>query len=193
MKANRRSLLYVAILSIFSASAMAAMSSTSTQNATSSTTANAAAEQGSGKLIKMLEVINTNEINISNVALQRSSNAQVKDFARTMVNTHTQNLQAFENLSRKLDINPVSTSKSETLASRGQKEVKALNAVDNDKFDTSYINAMVKGHQAALKLIDNKLLPNATNPQVKALLTSTRATVAEHLQMAQQIQSQLKG
>lgn len=192
MKANLRSLVYVSILSVFSISAMAAMNSTSTQNG-STTTASTAAEQGSGRIIKVLEVINTNEINVNNVALQRSSNPQVKDFAKMMVNAHTQNLQAFQALAQRLDITPVSTSKSDSLQTRGEKEVKALNSVASDKFDTTYVNAMVKAHQAALKLIDNKLLPNATNPQVKTLLTSTRATVDQHLQMAQKLQSQLKG
>jgi hypothetical protein len=44
-----------------------------------------------------------------------------------------------------------------------------------------------------LDAIDHDLMPRATNAKVKATLTSTRATVAEHLRKAQELVAKLGG
>lgn len=50
---------------------------------------------------------------------------------------------------------------------------------------------MVKGHQAVLNAINEKLLLNVSNPDLKAALTETRTTVMQHLQMTETLQKQL--
>jgi putative membrane protein len=49
---------------------------------------------------------------------------------------------------------------------------------------------MVKGHEEALALLDDKLIPAASSENARAHLTETRASVAEHLQRAKALQAQ---
>lgn len=192
MKLNTGSLVLALVLSSVSLSAVAGSTMTSSSTATTASQSGlTAAQKADGQIIEMLMVINTNEINASNEALKRTSDSAVKTFAQSMVTAHNENLQDFQNLSKQINIAPIDTSKSEYMQSRGQKELKTLSSVSASKFDMTYANAMVKGHQSALNVIDNKLLPQAANANLKALLTSTRAVVVHHLQMAQVLQSQL--
>jgi len=50
----------------------------------------------------------------------------------------------------------------------------------------------VKEHQAVLDMIDQKLLPNAQDAEVKMFLTEVRGKVAMHLQHAQALQSKMQ-
>ena len=52
---------------------------------------------------------------------------------------------------------------------------------------------MVKGHQDALTLIDTRLLPAATDDNVRAFLTTSREHVAMHLERGRALQGKLDG
>ncbi len=77
------------------------------------------------------------------------------------------------------------------LQRNGRKAIASLNHLQNGAFDRVYIADMVKGHTAALQLLNQKLIPLATNPLVKQLLENTRNHVIMHLQKAKAVQAQL--
>ena len=54
--------------------------------------------------------------------------------------------------------------------------------------EKAYIDAMVKGHQEALSLIDDRLLPAAQDTNVRTFLTNSREHVAMHLERAKALQ-----
>lgn len=190
MKINTLSLTCLLALSIVSFSAIAA-SSTSPSNTSSSTATVAATQQQNGQILEIISVIDNNEINAANAVLAKTTNPDVKAFAQTMVADHSENLKAIQTLSQQVSIQPVSCNVSTKLQNAGQAELKKLSSLSNNQLNVDYINAMVKGHTAALALIDDKLLPQASNPAVKAFLTDTRVVVAHHLQLAQAVQKQL--
>jgi putative membrane protein len=57
------------------------------------------------------------------------------------------------------------------------------------EFDRAYIANKVTYHQTVLDAIDNTLIPNAQNAELRALLEQTRPAVAAHLQHAQELQA----
>lgn len=191
MKVKATSLMLVLALSSFSLATLAATSTTTQSSTSVSQTSLSAAQTQDGQIIEIIMTIDNNEINAANEALKVTANPNVKAFAQAMITEHGQNLKEAQALSQKINIAPIPFTISEDLQKAGQKGLAKLESVSPSKFDTTYIDAMVKGHQAGLKLIDTKLMPKASNPDLKTFLITTRAMVANHLQMAQTVQSQL--
>jgi putative membrane protein len=59
--------------------------------------------------------------------------------------------------------------------------------------DRAYVDKQVELHQHVLDKLDNELIPQAKNDDLKALLQNTRASVAEHLDHAKTIQKTVNG
>ncbi len=148
-------------------------------------------EKNDGQILETLIVIDNNEIHAAKVALNRSSNLHVKNFAETMVKDHSNNLKKTENLAHQDKIIPKPCEKSMALHQKGKQLLEKLETIPKHEFNLTYIHAMVKGHEEALNLINEKLLPNAKNENVIAHLKATRKTVSYHLQMAQEVQKEL--
>lgn len=53
--------------------------------------------------------------------------------------------------------------------------------------DRAYVMSQVKFHRKVLRSIDEQVLPNASNAELKGLLQQTRSSVQMHLQMAEQL------
>ncbi len=162
------------------------------QSSASSQSSEKMGQEKVGAVFETLNIINQSEINAADEALKRSSNDDVKKFADTMKTDHSANLDATKKLSDQLNIQPVETDHTKMLETKETDQLKKLDAASDQNFDKEYMSAMVKGHQAALQLIDRKLLPKASNPDVVSFLKDTRATVAHHLEMAQEVQKSLK-
>ena len=72
--------------------------------------------------------------------------------------------------------------------------VVTANSIDIDVgevADRAYITNEVNYHQQVLDAIDNTLIPNAQNADLKALLEQSRPAFAAHLDMAKKIQASL--
>lgn len=143
------------------------------------------------KILSSLIVLNKNELAAANAAEQKSANRAVRNYAETMTKTHSRNLQDAERLSQTMDVAPKQGQTASLLQRKGRQQLVSLNRLQNQAFDRAYINAMVKDHTAALQLLDQRLIPQATNPQLRQYLEATRANVAQHLRQAQAVQGQL--
>ncbi len=189
MKMKKASILVLVFLSSFSVLAMA--TEVEKTNYTKSQTSSHH-EKNDGQILETLIVINKNEIHAAKVALNRSSNPQVKHFAETMVKDHSNNLKKSENLAHQDKIVLKPSEKSIALHQKGKQLLEKLETIPKHEFNHTYIHAMVKGHEEALELINEKLLPNAKNENVIAHLKATRKTVSHHLQMAKEVQKELR-
>lgn len=76
------------------------------------------------------------------------------------------------------------------MRSKHQSERERLAALDGDEFETAWLDAMVAGHQEALTMLDDRLIPGATDDQVRQHLTDTRTAIANHLQRAEELRGQ---
>lgn len=149
------------------------------------------AQEKEGKALKLLMIVNMDEVKAGKLALQKSTNSDVKQFAQMMVKDHSQNLKLIQALSQKTHIKPVDSDKAKDLMEKGKKEGDKLKEEKGKDFDVAYMDAMVNGHKDVLKIIDDKLLPDTSNPKLKDYLNATRAKVSEHLKMAEDIKSKL--
>jgi putative membrane protein len=124
---------------------------------------------------------NIGEIEMGKLALQKSSDDQVKQFAQRMVDDHSkmqdQLKPAAEQMGVKVPDGP----------SKGQmKSMDKMKALLGDAFDQAYIKDMVKDHKSDDS--DFKLEAQSTqNPQLKQMVMQSDQTIESHLQQIEQI------
>ncbi len=140
-------------------------------------------------------VVAANEVDIQagELARTKATNPQVKEFAQRMITDHTGVNQQASQLVQRLGVTPEPNPTSQQLRQGGEQNRSRLQGLSGAEFDRAYIGHEVDYHQQVLDAIDNTLIPNAQNPELKALLQQTRPAVEAHLQHARQVQSSLGG
>lgn len=148
--------------------------------------ADASQAQGDSLALGLLGAINEHEIAAGKQAEAKRVAGPVLEYARMMQKAHGENQKqtlTLGTLSNGADV--------QAMKSKGQSELKALDAKTGSDYARSYIDAMVKGHTEALTALDQKLLPSAKSAAVKEHLTKTRGHVVAHLEKAKSIRSEL--
>jgi len=69
-----------------------------------------------------------------------------------------------------------------------EQERERLADMEGDEYQRAWLEAMVQGHQEALDMLDNRLIPAATVSEVQQHLNTTREAIARHLETAQGLQ-----
>jgi putative membrane protein len=145
---------------------------------------------GDREILGVLQTLHLGEVKDAENAKAMASSADVKAYARDMIRDHKKGEDGVHDAVRAVGTTRTSTL-SKQLAADGRESMERLSREKHAAFDRAYIADEVKMHQMALETIDKELMPKATSDQVKDLLTSTRAAVAEHLQKAQALQAKL--
>ena len=121
------------------------------------------------------------------LAKSKAQSKAVKDFAQTMITDHTQvNKQAVA-LATKLGVTPEDNDVSKQLNAGAQESDASLKTKSGADFDKAYMEHEVAYHQAVLDALDNTLIPDSQNAELKALLTKVRPAIAAHLERAKGI------
>jgi len=128
------------------------------------------------------------EVEASKVAEQRSSNADVKAFAKMMVADHTKSTDGLKSALKtaKLTLVPPSALPDDMAG-----HVNDLKTVDAKDFDKKYMSLMADSHQDALDL-HTRYAQDGDNADLKAFAAKTATTVQEHLTKAKSIRDALK-
>jgi putative membrane protein len=151
----------------------------------------ASANASSASILSTIVTIDGNEILAAVQTLNKNSSSNVTDFAKTMIEEHGKNLTEALALANKIHALPLNPNPDD-LHTKGANELVKLSAAEGTQYDKDYADAMVKGHTAALHLIDMKLMKAADNADLKSFLTNTRAAVAHHLEEAKKLQAALQ-
>lgn len=139
-------------------------------------------------------VVTANQVDIDAGKLAQSmgSTQEIKAFGKRMVDDHTGVNQSATRLVKKLGVEPQSSATSESLKKSGDENLAKLKTLEGAEFDRAYIDNEVKYHQSVLDALDDTLIPNAKNAELKGLLVETRPAFVSHLEHAKQIQARLK-
>ncbi|MEO8877207.1 MAG: DUF4142 domain-containing protein [Polyangiaceae bacterium] len=144
-----------------------------------------------GEIAAITNAANQGEIDQAKLALKKAKSAKVKKFAQMMIDHHTAAMNDQVKLVNTAKITPSSNSMSQQIGTDG---ATALSSLQNDSgadFDKAYIDLQVNEHQQVLTTLDQKLIPAAANPDLKAALVAFEPKVAEHLKKAQALQTEL--
>ncbi|MBN6152242.1 DUF4142 domain-containing protein [Xanthomonas sp. AmX2] len=131
----------------------------------------------------VLNAINNHEIDSGRLAVEKKVDTPVRDYAEMMIKEHSANKQATDKLMPDSDDAKVSAQ-----LKKSEAELRSLRGLDGAAFQKAYVQAMVKGHQEALTLLDDQLIPSAKTNAVVAHLKMTREHVAQHLEAAKKLQ-----
>jgi putative membrane protein len=138
-------------------------------------------------------VVTANQVDIDagTLAKARSTNDEVKAFAKLMVTDHTAVNKSATDLAGKLKVTPQDNPTSESLKSGGDKNLAHLRTLEGPAFDQAYVDQEVAYHQQVIEALDKTLIPGATNADLTALLIKVRPAFVAHLEHAKRLQSSM--
>jgi putative membrane protein len=143
------------------------------------------------EILGIAETANKGEVSMADVALKKATKPEVKHFAALMKQSHQKALDADRKLEQKTKITAAESDVSALLTSDTDRVLKDLRDRQGKDFDRAYIDAQVKAHKDVLTAIDNRMVPNVRNGEMKAMVTDMRRTVAEHLVKAEDVQKKV--
>lgn len=127
------------------------------------------------------------EIQLAQLAQQKASSGQVKQFAQRMIDDHTKLDAQMKPLAQQFGVDAPTDLSAKHKAVQGK-----LQALSGAKFDQEYVKAMVSDHRED----DQAFLRESTlttDPTLKNAVSQAEPIIAEHLRMAQDLEKSLKG
>jgi putative membrane protein len=122
------------------------------------------------------------EIALGGLALQKSNNSQVRQFAQKMIRDHGQaNLELDSIVQREGLILPT------RLDAKYDAIVRSFNAKSGAEFDKAYIAHMAKNHADEMSLFESAA--RLSDPQVAAYAQKTLTMLQEHRQLAENLRA----
>ena len=121
------------------------------------------------------------EVALGKMALQRGTEEQVKQFAKTMVDDHTAANQELLTLAGRKQI-PVPRE----VDAKHQKAVEQLSRLQGSEFDRAYARQMVKDHEETVALFKGEA-ERGQDPELKALANKLLPKLQNHLTMARRL------
>ena len=132
------------------------------------------------------------DVDAGKLALSKAKNPEIKKFAQTMVTDHSGAIKSATDLVTKLKVTPKENETSMALTKDGQEERAKLSKLSGDAFDKAYIDNEVAYHKTVDSALQNTLIPSASNPQLKDLLTTGLKIFQGHEQHAEHVAAEFK-
>ncbi len=126
------------------------------------------------------------EVALAKLALQKTTNPQINDFANMMVKDHSAANDALTAIAKNKSITlPTAVSADD------QKAMDDLSKKSGKDFDKAYVDAMIDGHKKALSLFEDAA-KNCKDADLKAFAANTAPTVQMHLDAIDKIKDNMK-
>ncbi len=132
------------------------------------------------------------DIDYAKIAIKKSKNTQVIDFAKTMEKDHGAVIDQAVALAKKLGVTPKDNPTTKAFLAGAVKTRAMLNSKKGKAFDKAYVDNEVAYHKAAIGEVENVLIPDATNGELKSLLESALPIFKGHLAHAEMVQKSLE-
>lgn len=124
---------------------------------------------------------NQAQVQMGQLAEQKSSSTDVKQFGEKMAQVHEQLSAQMKPLAQKLGVSePKEPSKKE------RQEIEQMQSLSGADFDTAFIKAMMKEQQSDLKDFKNEA-QSAQDPNVQHLAKMDEPVLSQHLQLLEQL------
>jgi len=139
----------------------------------------------------IVQTANQIDINHAKLALKKTSNPQVKEFANQMISDHTSLQKSVNDLAKKLSVTTEDSTTSKQLKQQATDETKKLTSLRGNAFDKEYASHEVAYHQAVIEAAKTTLIPNAKNAELKSAVEGAAPLLQGHLEHAQQLEKSL--
>lgn len=121
------------------------------------------------------------EVELGNLALQKSQNEQIKQFAQRMVDDHGKNEQQVKSLAKDLNVTVPND-----LSAEQQRDKQRLEGLSGEQFDHAYAQLMLRDHRKDVAEFRHAQ-QTAQNSELKQYLDQTLPVLEQHLQMAEKL------
>ena len=125
---------------------------------------------------------NHGELAAAHLAMKRSSNDQVKQFAQRMLDDHTKMLQDLHGVEQGQRLKYADGS-----SAAGLRLQRKLMRLKGAAFDKAFVDGMVKDHEEDVRDF-TKEVETGQNPAIKGAAEASLPTIKEHLEMVQGLQ-----
>jgi len=132
------------------------------------------------------------DIEAAEQALKKSKNKEVIGFAQNMVSDHKAVNEKALALVKKLKVTPEDNDTSKSLSQQAAQKRAELGKLSGSAFDKAYVDNEVAYHKAVNSALENTLIPSATNPELKDLLSTGLKIFQGHEQHAEHVAAALK-
>ena len=132
------------------------------------------------------------DIKAAKLALGRSKNKEVIAFAKDMVRDHTAVNQKALALVKKLNVTPQDNDTSKALSKAAADKLAELGKLSGAAYDKAYVNNEVAYHKTVNGTLETTLIPDASNPELKDLLSTGLKIFQGHEQHAEHLAETLK-
>lgn len=157
-------------------------------------TASAAGEVGRSlsdeNVLSLLALSNGAEIAAGKAAQEKASNSDVKDFAKMLVDDHTELQKKLDSFATDANLTPVSPPMADQMQAQNEQQMDSLQSMSGAAYDRAFINDMVKDHQMTLDNL-HQWESTATNAQLRSIVSGAIPVIQKHLDRAQELQSSL--
>ena len=157
-----------------------------TTNSNSNTQTNGKKNSDS-KFMMMAATSDMNEIGLSQQALSKSTNEEVKKLAQMMIDDHTKSSE---------ELKPIAASKGVVLPaemdSKHKSAMEKMSSMSGVDFDMAYVKMMVKDHEKAVALYQ-KEADTGKDAEAKTFAAKTLPVVQMHLDMSRKLMSSMSG
>jgi putative membrane protein len=144
------------------------------------------------QIVQIVQTANNIDIDQARLALRKSKNPQVKEFANQMISDHTNLKKSVADLAKKLNVTPQESDTSKQLQQQAAEESTKLKKLTGKEFDKEYASHEVAYHQAVIDAASKTLIPSAKNPELKSAVEAAAPLLQGHLQHAQQLTQSLQ-
>jgi putative membrane protein len=136
-------------------------------------------------------VLAANQIDIDygKLALTKTKNKEVLDFAQQMITDHGAVQKSVIELAGKLHLTPVENDTSNSLKTKSVEVTAKLKSLQGKAFDKYYIDNEMAYHKLVTDAIAGVLIPNAQNSELKAALQGAQTLFLGHLEHARNVQA----
>jgi putative membrane protein len=131
------------------------------------------------------------DIGYAELAKQKSKTPEVLKFAQTMASDHQAIINQAVALVTKLHVTSKDNAMSKKLVTDAEKTKAMLRTKSGKDFDKAYIDNEVAYHKAVISVVENVLIPQAQNAELKALLEKVLPTLKAHLAHAEMVQASI--
>ncbi len=132
------------------------------------------------------------DIEAGKLALQKSKNSSVREFASEMVRDHEAVNEKALALVAKLGVTPEPNATSEGLTKQADETRAKLAKLNGKAFDRAYVANEVAYHNTVNGALKTPLIPSAENGELKALLETGLTLFSEHQKHAEHLSASLK-
>jgi putative membrane protein len=142
-------------------------------------------------VLSQMNVANTIEIQLSNLAARKATAPAVKQVAQKLATDHSKNREQVRALAQQLNVQLTPARGGSISAADSVAMPSDLEGESGAEFDRAFIRHEIADHQTSVQKIEAQLLPAAESPQIKEYLEKTLTEMKGHLASLQQVQQQL--